>query len=55
MDPERREGRVNGKNWREADAIELRRPRMETQLDMNKGEEEKAEYVGGPTELVKVE
>ena len=55
VDTERREGRVNGRNWREADAIELRRPRMETQLDMNKGEEEKAEYVGGPTELVKVE
>ena len=48
VDTERREGRVNGRNWREADAIELRRARMETQLDMNKDKEEKAEYVGGP-------
>ena len=48
MDTERREGRVNGRNRRVADAIELRRARMETQLDMNKDEQEKAEYVGGP-------
>ena len=45
---------MNGRNWREADAIELRRARMETQIDMNK-DEEKAEYVGGPTVLVKAE
>ena len=48
VDTERREGRVNGGNRRVADAIELRRARMETQLDMNKDEQEKAEYVGGP-------
>ena len=43
MDTERREGRVNGRNRRVAVAIELRRARMETQLDMNKDKEEKAE------------
>ena len=55
MDTERREGRVNGRNRRVADAIELRRARMETQLDMDKDKEEEAEYVGGLTVLVKAE
>ena len=55
VDTERREGRVNARNCREADAIELRRARMETQLDMDKDKEEEAEYVGGLTVLVKAE
>ena len=46
---------MNGRNWREADAIELRRARMETQLDTNRDKEKKTEYVEGLKLRVKAE